>query len=533
MASDSQQDKYATVGDRYATSQTAYTILRDLLPAKWIIRTQEPDFHIDYLVEPTEAGELTGINLAIQLKGWTPRKNKANSPAYSLKSKHLLYYIQKCELPVFLVLIDVTNRRGYWTFMQQFAQSLPPSHLDHKRILVRFSTENNLADTPRLAKAISQALAFMRELRPGSIDAALLKKKQELEAKDKRVEVQIEVVKGRQNFILSAKEEIPVSFQFNTTDPETAEAIKDFYEKGIDLSIKRSEVELKGSPLFEELGANPDEKLTIHHGKDVEGHALFTWSNGGPDSHVYMPGKFRPALKYLTFDASPPGSPLKLQSCVPWKVAFTPEPFSMSIAFQPKEWKNQRIVALPYFETICRFFRAALTGQQTELRLYVQGNSLGASAMDGHDIQVLKPALHLLETLDRARALAAHFKVDPVLPAFSAPIKRHLETVDQLHAMIFADEYRQPAPHAKLSFKGFTSDPQALLRPEIGPLIVVQPAREYHLFNCPVTLGPVQTQFTEMKLVRQTPMKEPGWIELELAGTERSEYIVRHKGVVY
>jgi hypothetical protein len=531
MAPDSQQDKYPTVGDRFATSQAAYTILRDLLPAKWIIRHQ--DFHIDYLVEPTEAGELTGINLAIQLKGWTPRKNKANSLAYSLKTKHLLYYIQKCELPVFLVLIDVSKRCGYWVFMQQFAQSLPPSHLDHKRILVRFSPENTLADTPRLAKAISEALTFMRDLRPGSIDAALLKKKQELEAKDKRVEVEIEVLKGRQNYILSAKEDIPVSIQFNTTDPETIDAIKDFYEKGIDLSIKRRDVELKGSPLFEELGAKPDEKITIHHGKDVEGHALFTWGTGGPDSHLHMPGKFRPALKYLTFDASPPGSPLKLQTSVPWKVAFTPEPFSMSIAFQPKEWKHQRIVALPYFESIYRFFSAPLTGQQMELRLYVQGNSLGASAMDGHDLEVLKPALSLLQTLHRARALAKHFKVDPVFPPFSAQIKRHLQVVDQLHAIVFSDEYRQPAPSAKVSFKGFTPDPEATLRPEIGPLVVVQQTREYALFNCPVTLGPVQTQFTEMKLVRQVPMKDPGWIELDLVGTDRSEYIVRHKGVVY
>lgn len=533
MASDSQQDKHATVGDRYATSQAAYTILRDLLPAKWIVRPQEPDFHIDYLVEPTEAGELTGINLAIQLKGWRPRKNKANSPAYSLKTKHLLYYTRKCELPVFLVLIDVTNRCGYWTFMQQFAHSLPPSHLDHKRVLVRFSHENTLADTPRLAKAIAEALAFMRELRPGSIDAALLKKKQELEAKDKRVEVEIEVVKGRQNFILSAKEDIPVSFQFNTTDPETIEAIKDFYEKGIDLSIKRGEVELKGTPLFDELGTKPNEKLTIHHAKDVEGHALFTWGGGGPDAHLYMPGKFRPALKYLTFDASPLGSPLKLQASIPWTLASTPEPLSMGIVFQPKEWQRQRLIALPYFDGISRFFAAALAGKNIELRLYVQGNSLGASAMDGHDLQVLNPVTHLLQTLDRAKSLAAHFKVDPVLPPFSGPIKRHLDTVDELYAIVFTDEYRRPAPNAKIRFKGSKPVPEDSVGQSISPLTLVQPEQRYEFLGCPVTVGPVQTQVTEMKLVRQQLLKDNGGVELEFVGTENSERIVRHKGVIY
>lgn len=120
-----------------------------------------------------------------------------------------------------------------------------------------------------------------------------------------------------------------------------------------------------------------------------------------------------------------------------------------------------------------------------------------------------------------------------MLPPFSAPLKRHFEVVGQLHALIFSDEYRQPAPNAKVSFKGFTSDPEVSLRTEMGPLTVVQQEREYEFFNCRVKLGPVQTQFTEMKLARQLPMKEPGWVELELVGTESSEYIVRHKGVVY
>jgi hypothetical protein len=114
MAADPHEDKHATVGDRFATAELAYTVLRHLLPAKWLVRTHTPDFHIDYLIEPTEAGELTGVNVALQLKGWTPKKKHSNKPAYSLKTKHLLYYLEKCGLPVFLVLIDVTNRLGYW-----------------------------------------------------------------------------------------------------------------------------------------------------------------------------------------------------------------------------------------------------------------------------------------------------------------------------------------------------------------------------------------------------------------------------------
>ena len=293
MDTELDREKHATVGDRFATSESAYTILRQLLPAKWIIRPQNPDFHIDYLLEPSEAGELTGINVGIQLKGWAPKKNRGDQPAHSLKTKHLLYYLEKCELPVFLVLIDVTKRRGYWVLTQQFGQALNRELLrTRKRILIRFPPQDTLVDIPRFRLAILDAVRFMRDLRPGSIEAAISQRKKELEAKDKRVEVQVDMVGGHQSIILNPKEEFPFTVSFNTKDPKTIKDIQDFFEKGTDLSIRRDEIEFKGCPLFNEIATNKAEKLLIQHKKDIEGHALFSWKGADPQSQVYVPGKF-------------------------------------------------------------------------------------------------------------------------------------------------------------------------------------------------------------------------------------------------
>ena len=534
MTADPHQDKHATVGEPYATSELAYTVLRQLLPAKWIVRNQAPDFHIDFLIEPTEAGELTGINVALQLKGWVPKKKGADKPAYSLKTKHLIYYLEKCELPVFLVLIDVTNRRGYWVFMQQFGQALNRGQLrKQKRLLVRFSPENTLADTPRLTEAILDSVKFMHDLRPSSVDAALSQRKKELEAKDKRVEVQVDLVGGRQHIILSAKEQFPFTLKFNTTDPKTIRAIRDFYEKDADLSIKRDEVEFKGCPLFDELGTKKDEKLLIQHGKDVEGHALFSWEGAGPESQVHVPGTFRTALKYLTFSGVLPSSPFKVATSIPWTLASAPEPFSMSLEFHPKAWQHQRLVALPHFASIYAFFSAALSGKDIVLGLYVQGNLVGMSNMSGTDLRTFEPALALLETLNKAKALAQHFKVDPVLPAFSPAIERNLNSIDELHAVLFSKEHRAPSPNIKISFKGVKTAPGESLDKITGPLIVVVPSREYPIFDQRVQLGPIQTELTRVRLARQLPSAEPGWLNLELVGTEDCERIVRHKGIVY
>lgn len=135
------------------------------------------------------------------------------------------------------------------------------------------------------------------------------------------------------------------------------------------------------------------------------------------------------------------------------------------------------------------------------LYLY-EGNSLGGSTTDGQDLQVLKSGMLLLEVLDRARALARHFKVDPILPSFTGQINRRPDLVDELYALVFSDEYRRPAPHASIRSKARKSATEVVLKESIGPLTLVQPVQQYDLLGCPVSLGPVQTQITEMKLLR-------------------------------
>src|SRR5664279_1356839 len=205
----------------------------------------------------------------------------------------------------------------------------------------------------------------------------------------------------------------------------------------------------------------------------------------------------------------------------------------MSMEFHPKTWQHQRLVALPHFTSIYAFFTAALSGKDILLGLYVQGNLLGMSKMSDTNLRTFRPALALLETLNKAKALAQHFKVDPVLTTFSRAIGRSLDLIDELHAILFSSEHRAPAPNVKISFKGVKPPAGQSLDKRTGPLIVVVPAREYPIFDQRVHLGPIQTEFTRVRLARNVPSAEPGWLNLELVGTDDCERIVRHKGVVY
>jgi hypothetical protein len=502
-----------------------------LLPAKWIIRAQQPDFHLDYFVEPTEAGELTGINVGIQLKGWNPTKNYAKSPTYSLRTKHLLYYREKCEFPVFLVLIDITNHQGYWVFMQQFGNKPNREQLrKHKRILVRFALQDTLTDIPRFTQAILDSVKFMRELRPSSIDAAVLQRRKELQAKDPRLDVQIELINGRQNIIANAKEEIPFTISFKKSDLKTIESLKDFFEKGADLLVKKEEIEFKGCPIFDEVKPTKEGEIRIQFRRESEGHALFSWGENDPEANVYIPGSFLIGTKFLTFEGKLLGSPFEVTSTVPRPAAYSLDAFSTSMGFYPRRWQNQRLLVLPHFEIIYRFFQALLGGKEVFLRLYAQGNLICTLQLTEIELQKLKGSLPLLEALNKARVLAARFRLDPVLPAFTKSLKRDLMAIEELHSLLFSKEYRSPVPHIKISFRALKPPGVENLDDKSDPLTIMQEVCEYKVFGQPVHVGPIRTIFTQLRFVRQTPLAELGWVNVELEGTERSERIDQYEG---
>ena len=51
--------------------------------------------------ESRDAGELTGKNFGSQVKGFAPAPGKPVRLKYSLSTKHLAYYVDKVEYPVF------------------------------------------------------------------------------------------------------------------------------------------------------------------------------------------------------------------------------------------------------------------------------------------------------------------------------------------------------------------------------------------------------------------------------------------------
>jgi hypothetical protein len=140
--------------------EKAQRIFRSALPETWVLNEPQRDYAKDYLVEIGESdGRLTGSSFYVQLKGkervtFSPDKRSALFP---LNTKHAAYYLDRIkDLPVFLVLIDVTRGKGWFEFLQP---RLDADQQWRKRttVTVRLPASNDVANAVQLQLAVENA----------------------------------------------------------------------------------------------------------------------------------------------------------------------------------------------------------------------------------------------------------------------------------------------------------------------------------------------------------------------------------------
>jgi hypothetical protein len=95
---------------------------RAAIPVTWTYNEHRRDYGKDYLVEVgDDDGEQTGLNCFVQLKGQEAVEFTADGSQvkFSLERKHAAYYLDKVkDLPVFLVVVDVNQKKGWFLFLQ-------------------------------------------------------------------------------------------------------------------------------------------------------------------------------------------------------------------------------------------------------------------------------------------------------------------------------------------------------------------------------------------------------------------------------
>lgn len=486
-----------TIGASFQIDQSAQRIFESWLPNNWLIRKDIPDVYLDYLVEPVEGGELTGLRFGVQLKGRARFEQEVGEAVgHSFKQKHLLYYL-KCGFPVFLVLVDVTSSEGRWVFAQQhLCESVDQAKLKgHRTVKLRFPPEQNLRDFAPFYNLLPGAFQFIRNKFPGTVTAALSNRKSELEAMDPRVQVSISVQEGRELLRLTPKEKLPLKIILRASNPsELGEQIRSLVDHGKRLTLSPGDVELSGSPLVEHLWENQGQgTIDLQLGHKFPGTVLLTFEGITP-TFLQFDGIIQVGRRFINFEGGWRGSPIAVEVCLP--LAGQPSRLGLNINFQWNAWAGQLASRLRFFNKTNELMNVCSSGVRMEMELLTEGNRLCVAKNPSLDLHFDDGLVTVFRWICKLRGLSAHYSVHIPLPDLTAISDDDWALVDTLGDLIQGKEIRERCPDGVIVASPKNPDSCAALVGFKGELVIITERLPTTLFGITIHVEGIKRCYT-------------------------------------
>jgi hypothetical protein len=489
--------KHSSVGRSFEIDRSAVNILLNFLPHAWLPRKQDPDVFVDYLVEIVENGEPTGLHFGVQVKGYEDTSDRKKPLVYSFKTKHLDYYLHRSQHPVFLFLINVTTGEGFWLFAQKHLKdNVSQTILDkQKSFSIPFSPDDSLLNITKFKCLLPEAEKFVRDLHPGSVQAALQKRKADLEAKDPRCSVSISVKDGTEHLVINAKEDVPFKMK---VESKNVEGLRNFFERGDELGLEQGEIEISGAPILEEAFKNMGGFSKIQFGTQQPANVQIVCGAGENLIVIQIDGYARAGTKYVTFRGELPASPL--QATLEISRADPLAESSVGFRFPFIKWNSQPLLMLPYFADIETLARSLAMSNISNLHWYIRGNLIMKSILQGYQIGEIKEILAFLERLRKCRWIAQHCKVNPILPNLKTVSREEWDTFDEVYGLLNDKEIASHQIRGTLSC--VTANPPPVDNyPDRGDLKLEKEAQMIDFFGESIRLGPTRHIFSALRLV--------------------------------
>lgn len=520
---DNEDSKHVSVGKTYEIDQRAIKVFLGWLPDNWLPRKQDPDFFVDYLVELVDKGEPTGLHFAAQIKGFEDESSGKKPLSYPFKTKHLKYYLNRSQHPVFLFLINVTTGEGYWLFAQKhLKENVPSKTLDEQQTFtINFSADDCLFNSTKFKCLLPEAERYVRDLHPGSILAALEKRKSELESKDPRCSVLISIQDGKEHIVVNSKENF--SFNLKVHNPNK-EHWKDFFERGTQLKLSAGEYEIEGAPLLENLAKSLG-NIAIQFGQVHPASVHFSTTGVGAKI-IPVDGQIRAGTKFISFEGSLPNSPLGIAFEVSRETIEKAETFQSEIRFSPSKWYGQHILWLSHFDQIKTFAEFFLDSKGPKAEIFIHGNSVVNCDLNGDTPKVIQKMVSSIDWFSKCRWLANHYRINPKFPPLKSLTKDQMEDVDVLYDLLTQPEVVSPAPFAKATFVTESKPVEDIMRSDEtfikdGTLTFTLLEKMVDFFGASIRVGAIFNRLDRMKLSSRTVL-ENGNVELVFEGKQET-----------
>jgi|ERR1039458_9744636 hypothetical protein len=521
------KDSNPTVGQPFKTGTRGEKIFVDWLPDDWIPRKQGPDFFVDYLVEIVERGEPTGRHLAAQIKGVKVGTNSATPLKYSARGKHVRYWLHRCQHPVFVFLIDTEKRTGHWVFAQKFAcEQITKAALEkQKTCTLRFSEKDDLADKERFFETLRGAEQYVRDLHPGSVQAALVKQRVELEKKEPRLAYKIEASEGVQTIHVSPKVPFTLKIEVHKEHAgETIKAIAQALESGSDLTLPLNKVKLTGSPLFEEFNGS-EAHILMQCGRHVPDQVILTRADAINPKPLFVEGMYRFGTKVATFRSTSGDGPVRM-ACT---LGPLPEPEKMAmeleIMFSLHRWHGQPVLQLPYFEAVLDLLAGMVSGSGMKSEFISGGIPIASGRHEESRNQDIVSLHNLVSWLQRCRFVAMKFAVSPQLPRISTITTEQWEMVEDLAVLLAGSRRIVPMPNLSARCSLHSAPETELKEGMFGCLRLDNEKPDLRLFGIPLTSMPIRHTYTNVNVMPASVGHEGHQI-LGIKGTDSTLKII-------
>jgi hypothetical protein len=519
----------------------AQKIFKNHLPDGWIPREKHPDIHIDYEVEIGDSNaEPTGEVFWVQLKGTQKPRYRGHIAKQSFKTKHLLYYLTKVKLPVFIVLVDVKSGKAFWLLAQEWLKSKNIDLGSRKTIDVEVPLSNDLSDTEKLLKAVKSAEAYMRELWPSSVEAAVNHKKIYYEQLDNRFVAEISHMDGKTISNFHAISEIPISISIEPSRSRS-QRISDLIESGKPAIFKGSEVlSLKGSPLFDLfLETGNLSQMVIQSTKQAIGTLIVSIRGAtGQEKTVFhgIEGAISFGKNKGHFKAVLKKTPFYMELSFPFAVPNNNR-FSVNIGFNSIEWEKISILSLPYFDKLKEFFSSVNAGCGIKIVCEVDGAHIFTASTDqsiGKGLMgVTVEHFHLL---DKLRTIAAELGQNFLYPKGGFVDSHDFEDIGLLHTLITGGKQRIPGNGVR--FRGKLNPNECfyemIKKPPTDCVVsFLLEVRLFKMLDTEIPFGPISYSLTFPKFVNDSKGLVEGLsaenvdpFDFEVVGCEKSEMII-------
>ncbi len=524
----------------------AEAIFRIIVPRAWVVRRQDPDYGIDFLVEIAEQENMTGGEFAAQVKGTEDLQIRDGMVFLEISVEHLAYYVDKRLQPVYLIVVDVKKKQAYYLFLQSYALHTLKNTAwrDKKNITVQIPQKQLLRDADRFLADFRVALKYMTNLHPGSIEAAVASHKQRLESLDSRFEVGVSLgPDGNLHFALSAKQPFEGAIRIQGPASDIEKKAYQLFGQGVPVTFEPGQLDFEGSALLRHIFSGASTVQLAFRQKGILSVAVLDKSDREIKAIRGMRCELEGGIDERRLSAQLDGCPLEF--CFKFKrlrdAAISRIPFDWNFRFNYLVWMGKSILDIGYLEEVTALAQAFMGKGQ--VRFYISGlgpKRIILPVQFDHIPQDVIEMDAMMALLTKAREVALKLDVAPLLEPKQG--EREFKDVDLLHRLVTEGKASLPTGRKELSFNipsknvpPFVAAVRASPGPQ--PLLLQSPSNKFNLLGLPVDVGPCKISTTEALLSSKLEdleqmAKRPGVesVRVVMAATEKAELIMERLG---